>query len=72
MFLGGKVIVDRQKGKAIAFLFPNAALPVQDLPKYAISVDQLEKTTGINFMPQLPANFAAMEKSFNLSDWSGF
>lgn len=66
-----KVIVDRQKGKAIAFLFPNAALPVQDLPKYAISVDQLEKTTGINFMPQLPANFAAMEKSFSLSDWSG-
>jgi hypothetical protein len=41
------------------------------LPKYAISVEQLEKTTGINFMPQLPSNFAAMEKSFSLSDWSG-
>ena len=31
-----KVIVDRKNAKAIAFLFPNAPLPVADLPKYVL------------------------------------
>ena len=66
-----KVIIDRQKGKAIGFLMPNAALPVADLPKYAVSVEHIEQATGINFMPQLPANLANVEKTFNLADWSG-
>lgn len=50
---------------------PNAALPVADLPKYAVSVEQIEQATGINFMPQLPANLANVEKTFNKADWSG-
>jgi endonuclease G len=66
-----KVIVDRQKGKGIAFLFPNTSLPVADLPKYAVTIEQVEKATGINFMPQLPAQSAGVEKTFNLADWSG-
>jgi len=66
-----KVIVDRQKGKAIGFFMPNTALPVADLPKYAVAIEQIEKMTGINFMPQLPAQLAGVEKTFNLTDWSG-
>jgi endonuclease G len=65
-----KVIIDRQKGKTIGFFMPNAPLPVVDLPKYAVSVEQIEQTTGINFMPQLPANLSNVEKTFNLADWS--
>ena len=64
-----KVIIDRQEGKAIAFLFPNAPLPVEDLPKYATSVETVEKATGINFMPKLPKNKANVEKTFNLNKW---
>jgi endonuclease G, mitochondrial len=44
-----KVIIDRKEGKAIAFIFPNTALPVEDLPKYATTVSAVEKLTGINF-----------------------
>ena len=50
---------------------PNTALPVADLPKYAVTVEQIEQTTGINFMPQLPAQLANIEKTINLADWSG-
>jgi endonuclease G len=67
-----KVVVDRNSSKSIAFLFPNAPLPVQDLPKYATSIDSVEKATGINFMPRLTrAQEGKLEKGVNLADWSG-
>ena len=65
-----KVIVDRKEGKAIAFIFPNTALPVEDLPKYATTVSAVEKLTGINFMPKLPKEKAKIEKTVpDLSKW---
>ena len=67
-----KVIVDRKSSKSVAFLLPNAPLPVADLPKYATSIDAVEKATGINFMPKLTkAQESKLEKAVNLSDWSG-
>jgi endonuclease G len=67
-----KVIVDRKSSKSIAFIFPNAPLPVADLPKYATSIDAVEKATGINFMPQLTqAQEGKLETGINLADWSG-
>ena len=67
-----KVIVDRKSSTAIAFLFPNAPLPVADLPKYAVSVATIEQYTGINFMPQLTASQKAKleDTAPNLSLWS--
>jgi len=65
-----KVIVDRKEGKAIAFIFPNTALPVEDLPKYATTVSAVEKLTGINFMPKLPKEKAKIEKTApDLNKW---
>jgi len=64
-----KVIIDRQEGKAIAFLFPNAPLPVKDLPKYATTVEAVEKSTGINFMPKLPKAKSQVEKTLDLKKW---
>jgi endonuclease G len=66
-----KVVVDRTTGKTIGFFMPNAPLPVQDLPKYAVSVKQIEAYTGINFMPKLPDNLHHIEDTFNVNDWSG-
>lgn len=68
-----KVIVDKKSNKAIAFIFPNTALPVEDMPKYAVSIDEVEKQTGINFMPKLtPALEKSIEKTKPvLKDWSG-
>lgn len=67
-----KVVVDRKSSKSIAFLLPNAPLPVQDLPKYATTIDAVENATGINFMPKLTkAQEGKLEKGVNLADWSG-
>jgi DNA/RNA endonuclease G (NUC1) len=63
------VIIDRQEGKAIAFLFPNAPLPVADLPNYATTVETVEKSTGINFMPKLPKAKSQVEKTLDLKKW---
>jgi len=65
-----KVIVDRKSAAGIAFLIPNTPLPVQDLPKYATTVAEIEKYTGINFMPQLPQQLQALETSVDINRWS--
>lgn len=66
-----KVVVDRKSSEAIAFVFPNAPLPVKDLPKYATTIEEVEKYTGINFMPLLtPAQQQKLEKSVNIGLWS--
>jgi endonuclease G len=44
-----KVIFDKQKGTGVAYLMPNAPLPVEDLPKYQVTIKDVEKETGMNF-----------------------
>jgi hypothetical protein len=34
-------------------LFPNAALPVADMPNYVISVSDLEQRTRLDFFPKI-------------------
>ena len=68
-----KIAVDKKSNKAIAFLFPNAPLPVADLPKYVVSIAEIEAKTGINFHPKLTT---AQSKTIegdkaNLKDWPG-
>jgi hypothetical protein len=36
---------------------------VEDLAKYATTVEAVEKLTGINFMPKLPKEKAKIEKT---------
>lgn len=48
-----KVIIDAKSKKAISFWFPNAPLPVADLPKYATTISDIEQKTGLNFDPNL-------------------
>ena len=68
-----KVIIDAKSNKSIAFLFPNAPLPVADLPKYIVSINEVEKKTGINFNPKMPAatQKALESPKANVKDWSG-
>lgn len=44
-----KIIVDKQSGQVMAYLLPNTALPVQDLPKYQTTVTAIEQATGMQF-----------------------
>ena len=66
-----KIIVDVKGNRAIAFLMPNAELPVKDLPKFAVSIATVEKATGINFFPKIPADKQHLIiDAPNLSQWA--
>ena len=64
-----KVIYDKTNNRAIGFIFPNQALPVKDLPNFAMAVSDVEKQTGLVFMPKLPAEVKSTKP--NLADWTG-
>ena len=61
-----KVIYNASTGESIGFLFPNTKLSTKDLPKYAVSVSDIEKATGLTFFPELPD---AVKDKYNLKNW---
>ena len=44
-----KIVIDKNSKKVEAWLMPNAALPVQDLPKYQVPMAAIEQATGMRF-----------------------
>ena len=44
-----KIVYEKKSKKVTAWLMPNAALPVADLPKYQVNVAEIESATGIKF-----------------------
>lgn len=60
-----KIVIDVKNNKASAYIFPNIGLPVADLEKYKVTIADVEKATGINFNPKLPAS-AKLESQ---KDW---
>lgn len=47
-----KIVIEKNSKKVMAYLMPNAPLPVADLPKYQTTVAEVERATGFKF--QLP------------------
>jgi DNA/RNA endonuclease G (NUC1) len=44
-----KIAIDVQTGHSIAFLLPNKAIQIADLPKYVTNLTTIENKTGIRF-----------------------
>ena len=44
-----KIIIEKNSQKVMAYLMPNTALPVQDLPKYQTTMAEIEQATGMQF-----------------------
>ena len=44
-----KIIIEKNSRKVQAYLMPNAALPVKDLPKYQTTMTAVEEATGMKF-----------------------
>lgn len=44
-----KIIIEKNSKRVMAYLMPNQALPVADLPKYQTTVIEVEKATGFKF-----------------------
>ena len=67
-----KVVVVPSIGKSISFLFPNQKLPVEDLPKYIVSIAEIEQYTGLQIMPKLPVqNNSIKTQRANFKEWVG-
>ncbi len=45
-----KIIFDPVKVEAIAYIMPNKKLNSKDMPNYVVSVREVEKKTGLNFL----------------------
>ena len=44
-----KIIIEKRSGNVQAYLMPNAALPVADLPRYQTTITAVEQATGMRF-----------------------
>ena len=44
-----KIIIEKKSGKVMAYIMPNAPLPVADLPKYETTIAAVEQATGFRF-----------------------
>ncbi|MCP4647278.1 MAG: DNA/RNA non-specific endonuclease [bacterium] len=67
-----KAILDYKEPqiKAIAFILPNRKSN-KTLQAYAVTINELEETTGIDFFPALPDDIEEkLESSIDLSAWS--
>lgn len=62
-----KVALDLKSGKAIGFLMPNKRLPYP-IEHYAVSVDDIEKLTGLDFFNRIK-NEEAIEATFDKAHW---
>ena len=66
-----KIVLDASDGnyKAIAFVIPNKPSS-QSFYEYAVSIDEIEAKTGIDFFPNLPDSIEnSLEKMVNLKAW---
>jgi endonuclease G, mitochondrial len=44
-----KIVIEKNSNKVQAWLMPNTALPVKDLPKYEVQVSDVEEATNMKF-----------------------
>jgi endonuclease G len=67
-----KIILDlhQPKPKAIAFIIPNSGT-TQPLKSFVVSIAEVEKMTGLDFFPSLPANLKTeLKNQSNPADWT--
>jgi endonuclease G len=64
-----KIALDLQNKRAIAFVMPNRAI-TEPLSSFAVSIDQVETLTGLDFFSKLPDDVEALvEAQKSSTDW---
>ena len=64
-----KVVYAPEQDRAIAFLFKNEKAS-KSWTNYAVSIDEVERLTGINFLSSLPDDSEnVVESRQNIRDW---
>jgi len=64
-----KIILDPDEEKAIAFIMPNKDI-TDTFKDYAVTIDEVEDVTGIDFFPELDDDIEnKIESTLNMSKW---
>jgi endonuclease G len=67
-----KIVYVPSTNKSISLLFPNEKLPVEDIPKYIVSIHEIEQFTGLVFLPKLAPNLQSVKNiKANWKEWAG-
>jgi len=65
-----KIVIDSKNKRAIAFLYPNVKLDAKTIDQYVVSISDIERYTGIDFSPALPAEMKGLETTKAIyADW---
>lgn len=66
-----KVVYDPALNKAIAFIIPNLLnVDVKDMTEYVVSIDEVERLTGIDFFPTMPADKKSVKEQISkMEEW---
>lgn len=65
-----KIVYDESKAEAISFIMPNSQLLSADMPKYIVTIRDIEKQTGLDFLSGLDKKAQdAIEMKKALSLW---
>lgn len=65
-----KVVLDLDQQRGIGFILPHKALTGYPLASFAVSIDQVEAATGLDFFPNLPDNKENdIEANFSEAEW---
>ncbi|ALM51588.1 DNA/RNA non-specific endonuclease [Halomonas huangheensis] len=65
------VVVPGETPRAVAFIMPQDVQGDEPLSDYLVSIDEVERRTGLNFMPSLPpAVESAWEATAGVGDWN--
>ena len=65
-----KIAYDPSTQQAIAILMPNKGIYDQQIKEFVVSIDEVEKLTGIDFFAKLPDSLEKqLESEANVSDW---
>ncbi len=65
-----KIVYDPKRGKAIAFLVENRAYPDEQMRDLTVSIDEVERVSGVDFFAGLPdSTEQAFETQYQPGDW---
>ena len=65
-----KVLFDPRREEAISFIIPHTRVLTSELSRYLVSIDQVEKLTGLDFLDRLgDSKEARIEKHSARNMW---
>jgi len=63
-----KIVFDPERNEAISFIMPNRQLKSSDMPKFIVTICEIENKTGLNFLSTLASDVQDRIESLQAAD----